>query len=68
MTRGSKIHDEVGRHLDSCAQCRAVNPEEARLQRSIALRRTVSDATLAALCPAGRSVYQAYLRWLGEPE
>jgi hypothetical protein len=68
MTRGSRIHDEVRLHFGSCAQCRAVNPEEARIRQSEALRRTVPDATLAALCPAGRSIYWAYLRWLAEPD
>jgi hypothetical protein len=68
MTKGSWIHDYLSGHLDRCAQCRAVNPEEARIQRPAALRRTVSDATLTALCPSGRSIYRSYLSWLAESD
>ena len=63
VTRGSWIHDDLGDHLKGCAQCRAVNAETVR-----AARRSVDDATLAALCPSGRSIYQAYLSWLAEPD
>jgi hypothetical protein len=68
MTRGSRIHDEVGQHFRSCAQCRNVNPEETRLRQALSLGLTIPKATIAALCPPGRAIYQEYLRWLAEPE
>lgn len=68
MTRGSRVHDEVGQHFRSCKQCRDINPEELRVRQPVTIRRTVPEATLAALCPVGRTIYQAYLRWLAEPE
>jgi len=66
MTRGSRIHDELGEHFRGCPRCRDVNPEEIRLLQPPALRRSVPAPTLEALCPAGRPIYQAYLRWLAE--
>jgi hypothetical protein len=68
MTRGSQIHDEVGDHFKRCTQCRAVDPERLRVQQSKAIRLTVPEATLAAMCLSGRHVYTAYLRWLAEPD
>jgi hypothetical protein len=64
MTRGSRIHDEVSGHFESCAQCRGVDPEKIRVRQLAPFRRTVPDRTLAALCPAGRTIYQSYLWWL----
>ena len=68
MTRGSWIHDSLSGHLDRCVQCRAVNAEKVRVTRPEAQRLAVDDATLAALCPDGRSIYRSYLRWLAEPD
>ena len=68
MTRGPWIHDDLGRHLKRCAQCRAVNAEEARIRRPEGERHAVDDATLAALCPLGREIYRSYLYWLAEPD
>lgn len=67
MTHGSEVHDALGRHLRGCAQCRGVDPERARLEQPRAPRHSVPEETMAALCSAGRSLYQAYLRWLAEP-
>lgn len=66
MTRGSWIHDDISGHLRDCAKCRETNPEAERLRRPSL--RDVSDETLAARCPEGRSIYRAYLRWIAEPE
>ena len=68
MTTGSWIAEDVGRHFRSCAQCREVKPEEARVAQPKALRRTVPDEMLAKMCSDGRSIYRSYLRWLAEPE
>jgi hypothetical protein len=68
MTRGSRIHDDVRQHFENCTQCRNVNPEETRVRQAPPLRRTIPSVTLAAMCPAGQSIYQAYLRWLAEPD
>jgi hypothetical protein len=66
MSRGSAVHDELGRHFRSCVQCRAANPEAKRLKDP--KRRTVPQETLDAMCPIGRSVYKSYVRWLAEPD
>jgi hypothetical protein len=68
VSRGSWIHDDVARHFGSCPQCKGVNPEEVRVRQPQAIRRTVPDAVLAAMCPDGRSIYRSYLRWLAEPD
>jgi hypothetical protein len=68
VTRGSKIHDEVSDHFRRCAQCSGANPEEIRIRQAPALRLTVPDAVIATLCPVGRPIYRAYLRWLAEPD
>ena len=68
MTRGSWNHEAVSRHFGACPQCRELHPEEVRLRQPFGLRRTVPEATLAAMCSVGRSVYQSYLRWLAEPD
>lgn len=66
MTRGSRIHDELGEHFRICSRCRDANPEKTRLQQPLSLRHNIPATTLAALCPAGCHIYQAYLRWLTE--
>lgn len=66
MSRGSAVHDELGRHFRSCVQCRNANPEAARLRDP--KRRTVPPETLAAMCVLGRGIYHAYLQWLAEPD
>lgn len=71
MTKGSWIHDDVGRHLKSCAQCRAADPESARVKHDSpgkVSERDVPAEKLAAMCPDGRSIYRSYLRWLAEPD
>lgn len=68
MSRGSRIHDEVSRHFGSCVQCKSVNAENIRVAQPAAIRRTVPDAVLAAMCPDGRAIYRSYLRWLAEPD
>lgn len=68
MTKGSWIHDDLSDHLKRCAQCREVNAEGIRVRRPEGQRLSVDDATLAALCQAGRSIYRSYLRWLAEPD
>lgn len=68
MTKGSQIHDDTSLHFRSCVQCREVNPEAARCSQPEALRRTVPDEVLAKMCPNGRVIYRAYLRWLVEPD
>lgn len=71
MTRGSWIHDDVGRHLGDCARCRRADPERHRVKHKApgqVSERDVPAETLAAMCPDGRSIYRAYLRWLAEPE
>lgn len=68
MTKGSWIHDDTSRHLNSCSKCREVNPEATRVLQPKALRRTVPDELLAKLCPDGRAIYRSYLRWLAEPD
>jgi len=68
MSSGSWIHDEVSRHFKACTRCRDTKPEETRVRQPEALRRSVPEATLAGMCPTGRSIYEAYLRWLAEPE
>lgn len=71
MTAGSWIHDSLSRHLASCSQCRSVDPESKRKKHDVpghVSERDVPIAVLAQMCPDGRSIYRAYLRWLGEPE
>ncbi len=34
----------------------------------VALRHAVPDEVLVKLCPDGRAIYRAYLRWLAEPD
>lgn len=71
MTRGSWIHDDLARHFKDCTQCRAANPEGARVKHERpgqVSERDVPAETLAALCPRGRSIYLSYLRWLAEPD
>jgi hypothetical protein len=71
MTRGSWIHDDVSRHFDACAQCRTADPESKRIKHNKpdeVSERDVPAPTLAAMCPDGRSIYRAYLRWLAEPD
>ena len=71
MTKGSWIHDDVSRHLDACAQCRGADPEGRRrkhAQPGLVSERDVPAEALAAMCPDGRAIYRAYLRWLAEPE
>jgi hypothetical protein len=70
VTAGSWIHSDVVRHFKSCAQCKAVDPEAARIKRPVPGAVTENDVPfekLAALCSDGRSIYRSYLRWLGEP-
>ena len=68
MTKGAWMAEDVGRHLRSCAQCCEVKPEEVRISQPEAWRQTVPDAVLAAMCPDGRTIFRAYLRWLAEAE
>lgn len=68
MTQGSGIQEDVSRHFGSCALCKATRPEEVRVAQPGGLRRTVPESVLAAMCPAGRAIYRAYLRWLAEPD
>jgi hypothetical protein len=37
MTRGSRIHDELGEHFRICERCRDANPEKTRLQQLLQL-------------------------------
>ncbi len=66
MSKGSWIQQDVSRHFGSCPTCAWLQPEDERVSRPG--RRDVSDETLAAMCPAGRSIYRSYLRWLAEPD
>lgn len=68
MTRGSWIHDEVRRHFGHCVQCKAADPETARLRQPAAKRHSIPVETALALCPVGRTIYQSYLRWLREDD
>lgn len=74
MSQGSWIHDEVVRHFGSprltagCTQCAAVQAEEIRIAQPPARRKTIPDEALTQMCPAGRAIYSAYLRWLAEPD
>jgi hypothetical protein len=71
VTRGSWIHDDLRGHFAACAQCRGADPENKRVKRDEPGRvseRDVPAATLAAMCPDGRSIYRSYLRWLAEPD
>ena len=68
MTKGSSIHDDVSRHFGNCPQCKAVQPENVRVAQPEALRRSVPDAVLTAMCPGSRVIYRSYLRWLAEPD
>ncbi len=74
MSQGAWIHDEVVRHFGSlrltasCGQCSAVRAEEIRIAQPVARRKTIPDDVLVKMCPAGRSIYSAYLRWLAEPD
>ena len=66
MSKGSWIHDDVSRHFQMCPTCSLLDPENERVASP--RRRTVSDGTLAAMCPDGRAIYRSYLRWLAEPD
>lgn len=71
MTRGSQIHDDLGRHFINCAQCRSTDVENRRKKHGEpghVSERDVPPEALAAMCPDRRSIYRAYLRWLMEPE
>jgi hypothetical protein len=71
VTKGSWIHDDVSRHFGRCAQCRSADPENKRVKHGQPGRvseRDVPAEAMAAMCPDGRSIYRAYLRWLSEPE
>ena len=71
MTRGSWIHDDVGRHLSGCARCREADPESRRRKHAVpgkVSERDVPAEVMAAMCPDGRSIYRSYLRWLAEPD
>lgn len=74
MTKGSWICDDVSRHFGSslikasCSRCSTVDPETVRTAQPEPLRRTIPDKVLAKMCPDGRRIYRAYLRWLAEPD
>jgi hypothetical protein len=71
VTRGSWIHDDVSRHFEACAQCRGVDPESKRVKHDVPGQVSECDVpatVIAAMCPAGRSIYRSYLRWLAEPD
>lgn len=71
MSKGSWIHDDVSRHLGSCAQCRDADVENKRRKHDApghVSERDVPAEALAAMCPTGRSIYRSYLRWLAEPD
>ena len=71
MTRGSWIHDDISRHLAACARCRAADPEGHRARRDepgLVSDRDVPAEIFAAMCPDGRAIYLAYLRWIAEPD
>lgn len=71
MSKGSWIHDDVSRHFGSCTQCRATDAENKRRKHDKPGQVTESDVpaeVFAAMCPDGRAIYRAYLRWLAEPD
>lgn len=67
MTQGSEVHEQLGRHLRSCEQCRSVDPEAVRIRQPNVPRHSVPRETLDALCPVGRMAYRDYLNWLAAP-
>jgi len=68
MTTGAWIHDAVSRHVGACVQCQSTDAENVRVAQPERLRRTVPAEVLAKMCPDGRAIYRAYLRWLAEPD
>lgn len=71
MSKGSWIHDEVSRHFGVCVPCRETDAENKRRKHDKPGQVTESDVpaeVFAALCPDGRAIYRAYLRWLAEPD
>lgn len=71
MSKGSWICDDVSRHMDACAQCRAADPENRRVKHDKpgqVSERDVPSEAIAAMCPDGRAIYRSYLRWLAEPD
>lgn len=71
MTKGSWIHDDVSRHFKACTQCHETDVENKRRKHDHpghVSERDVPEESLAAMCPDGRAIYRAYLRWLAEPD
>ena len=68
MSHKSWIRDDVSRHFNTCLQCKSTDAENIRVNQPAALRRTVPEAVLVAMCLDGRAIYRSYLFWLAEPD
>lgn len=71
MTKGSWIQEDVSRHFGSCARCRETDVENKRRKHDKpgqTSARDVPSEVFATMCPDGRAIYRAYLRWLAEPD